>query len=273
VCKDKKVQVDLFASDLFPSSNTDKKNNLVDGVGNKHNTWEPTKDDPKKTVEILLTRSVNGVPAGSYPIMEIKVKPTGNLGPVNVAIYDDDRSNVYEDVYNSTPMKIRTVAEGTLVILTFSEPLTGIYDLQVFACVPEVQPTTVGLTTGKEGTTPGYVSTTPAVTQRFTSTPYPCKLKEVIATIDVSNLKPSSNKETVGNLIPGQGDSRNTWVPTDTIKTLTITLPEVNGVSPDKFPIMEVNLTPTGNMVQLLFRSLTRMATKSSMLNSHRLLC
>ena len=31
---------------------------------------------------------VNGVPAGQYDIMEVKIKPTGNLGPVTVQILD-----------------------------------------------------------------------------------------------------------------------------------------------------------------------------------------
>ena len=34
-------------------------------------------------------------------------------------------------------MQIEESKKGTTIILTFSEPLTGIYDLEVFACVPE----------------------------------------------------------------------------------------------------------------------------------------
>jgi len=32
-------------------------------------------------------------------------------------------------------MKIRATVRGTSIILTFSKPLTGIYDLEVWACV------------------------------------------------------------------------------------------------------------------------------------------
>jgi len=34
-------------------------------------------------------------------------------------------------------MKIRPSTPGTTITLIFSQPLTGVYDLEVFACIPE----------------------------------------------------------------------------------------------------------------------------------------
>ena len=94
-CKDKKEQVPLDVSNLKPSSNPQDINNLVDGEGKPQNTWQPTEDDTKKTVVITLP-DVNGVPPGQYDIMEVKIKPTGDLGPVTVQILDKNGDVVYE---------------------------------------------------------------------------------------------------------------------------------------------------------------------------------
>jgi len=67
----------------------------VYGVGSPQDTWSPLPGDSQKTVEITLP-DVNGVPAGEYPIMEVKVTPTGNLGPVTVQIFDNDGNKVFE---------------------------------------------------------------------------------------------------------------------------------------------------------------------------------
>jgi hypothetical protein len=134
-CKDKKVEVNLDVANLKPSSNADNVGYLISGLGSPHNNWEPTTRDSVKTLEITLP-DFNGIPAGEYPIIEVKVKPTGNLGPVTVQIFDKDGNKVFEDVYNSTPMKITSGTSGTKIILSFSEKVTGIYDLQIFTCAP-----------------------------------------------------------------------------------------------------------------------------------------
>lgn len=98
VCADQKVQVNLDVSNLTPSSNPGSINNLVYGVGSPSETWSPEDTDSKKTVLINLP-AVNGVPAGEYPIMEVKLKPTGELGPVTVKIFDKDGNVVFEVSY------------------------------------------------------------------------------------------------------------------------------------------------------------------------------
>ena len=98
VCNDKKVLIDLKPSDLSPSSNPESINNLVYGVGSPHDTWSPSNTDTKKTVEITLP-DVNGVKAGVYPIMEVKLKPTGELGPVTIKIFDQGGNKVFEVSY------------------------------------------------------------------------------------------------------------------------------------------------------------------------------
>jgi len=94
-CKDKKEEVPLDVSNLNPSSNPQDINNLVNGVGSPKNTWQPTDSDTAKTVKITLPE-VNGVPPGQYDIMEVKIKPTGELGPVTVQILDKNGDVVYE---------------------------------------------------------------------------------------------------------------------------------------------------------------------------------
>ena len=94
VCKDKKERLELDESNLNPSSNSDSIGNIVFGNGNPHNTWQSTDDDTDKTLEIYLP-DVNGVPPGDYQIMEVKVKPTGELGPVTVQILDQDNNEVF----------------------------------------------------------------------------------------------------------------------------------------------------------------------------------
>jgi hypothetical protein len=159
VCNDKKVGIDLKPSDLNPSSNPETIGNLIYGVGSPHDAWSPTDTDSKKTVEITLP-DVNGVPAGEYPIMEVKLKPTGKLGPVTIKIFKDGIL-VFEDVYNSTPMKIRPTVPGTTIVLYFTEPANPVYDLQVFACVPEARVTTPAVT--EIVTKPGTVPEAPTV--------------------------------------------------------------------------------------------------------------
>jgi hypothetical protein len=76
-----------------------------------------------------------------------------------------------------------------------------------------------------------------------------CKQTEVVVKTDVSNLTPSSNPDTVGNVIPGVGGKDNPWTPSpeDTKPSLTVNLPEVNGVPAGEYPIMKVDLTPVGD--------------------------
>jgi hypothetical protein len=95
VCKDKKERIDLDVSNLIPSSNADTIDNIVFENGSPHDTWQPSDDDNEKTLEIDLP-VVNGVSPRDYQIMEIKVKPTGNLGPVTVRIFDEKWTPVFE---------------------------------------------------------------------------------------------------------------------------------------------------------------------------------
>ena len=69
----------------------------------------------------------------------------------------------------------------------------------------------------------------------------------VVVTTNVSDLIPSSNPGTIGNVIPG---APNTWSPTpgDENPSVTIKLPEVNGVPAGNYPIMQVELTPVGEL-------------------------
>ena len=61
-------------------------------------------------------------------------------------------------------------------------------------------------------------------------------------------LNPSSNKATVGNLVPGEGSPEKTWIPNDDKKTLQIVLPFVHGIPPQYYQIMEVDISSTGNL-------------------------
>jgi len=94
-CKDKKVEVELDDVNLNSASNPDTVSNLIYGVGSPKDTWSPVEDDPDKALEINLPE-VNGVPAGQYDIMEVKIKPTGNLGPVTVKIFDAAGNKVFD---------------------------------------------------------------------------------------------------------------------------------------------------------------------------------
>jgi len=62
------------------------------------------------TLEIILP-AVGGVPPGDYEIMEIKVKPTGNLGPVTVTIFDEDDS-----VFEVSDLIMDSSLKNTLII-------------------------------------------------------------------------------------------------------------------------------------------------------------
>jgi hypothetical protein len=83
-----------------------------------------------------------------------------------------------------------------------------------------------------------------------------CKLTEVNITTEVASLNPSSNAATVKNLIPGVGSPANTWIPddSDTAKTLEIVLPYVNGVPPEEYEIMEVDISSTGSLGTVLVK-------------------
>jgi hypothetical protein len=255
VCNDKKVGIDLKPSDLNPSSNPETIGNLIYGVGSPHDTWSPTDTDSQKTVVITLP-DVNGVPAGEYPIMEIKLKSTENLGQVTVKIFDEAGKKVFEDVYDSTTMKIRPTVPGTTIVLYFSKPASPIYDLQVFACVPEetvTPPAVVTEVTIPEkvtkpekvtGTVPATqprteVVTTPVIIpEGTTKPPFVCKDQKVRVDLIATDLVPSSNKDSVINLVYGLGSPSDSWKPSgdDFQKVLIINLPDINGVEAVNIP-------------------------------------
>jgi hypothetical protein len=278
-CEDKKVPVDLESSNLKPSSNPEKIDNLVYGVGSPRNTWSPLPGDSVKTVEITLP-DVNGVPAGDYPIMEVEVKPTGELGLVTVQIFDKNGNKVFEDEYNSTPMQIPPNVPGTLIILIFSDSLTGIYDLQVFACVPlgttEIETSAKpGISTPVIGTspvpptgsTPPPASTKstpliPVITNSegvipitYATTPAGCTETEIMSIFDMAyNLVASSNYDEVLNILPGYGSDTDYWIPAndDTSKSLTISMPYLKAygrlVPPEEYLTAEIRINSNGRI-------------------------
>ena len=77
-----------------------------------------------------------------------------------------------------------------------------------------------------------------------------CDLTEVVVKTDVSNLVTSSNSADVDKLIPGGGDEKNPWSPApgDETPKVTINLPPVNGVPAGEYTIMDIDLTPLGDV-------------------------
>lgn len=64
------------------------------------------------------------------------------------------------------------------------------------------------------------------------------------------NIVGSSNTAEVVKLTPGSGGPGDGWTPAtdDTEKTLTITLPDVGGQTPDEYTITEIQITSTGTL-------------------------
>jgi hypothetical protein len=217
VCKDKKERIDLDVSNLVPSSNTDTIDNIVFENGNPDNTWQPGDDDIDKYLQIDLPTSADGVPPGDYQIMEVKIKPTGNLGPVTVKIFDENWEPVFEELYNSTPMQIRPSVPGTYIVLYFSGPLTGIYDLEVFACVPP--PTTVTGVPSRPSSRSTTRRPTASTTRKSTIATKPPTVTEGVPTVPLVTVtgietKPVATQVTVKQTTAGTVKPTTPGVPT-----------------------------------------------------------
>jgi hypothetical protein len=236
-------------------------------VGSKDKPWTPSPGDTNPSLTVYLP-DVNGVPAGVYPIMKVDLTPIGDAGTITVVILDKDNNPVFEGKFTNTPITISPAVAGTTIVISFTNP-TPIYDLKVVACVPPVTevPVTTGVTPELPTTTIVIIETTPVVVTEVTevtvvtkvtqppteteapsTTPYPCTLQEVVVSTGVTNISPSSGD--VRKLIPGGGDKFNPWTPgaNDDRPKITIKLPEVNGVPAGEYPIMQVDLTPVGDL-------------------------
>jgi len=71
-----------------------------------------------------------------------------------------------------------------------------------------------------------------------------------IGGISVDNLVGSSNTAALTSLIPGLVGASQSWLPDglDTYKNLTIILPNVGGLPPNQYTIMEVKINSTGEL-------------------------
>jgi len=75
---------------------------------------------------------VNGVPAGQYDIMEVKIKPTGNLGPVTVQILDKSGVVVFVVSDVGYVLFLHLIEICICIILFSGQQLNGIHNYFFF---------------------------------------------------------------------------------------------------------------------------------------------